>query len=69
MKELGAAVHGMHEVKVRPVFTEGTGKKKNQSKSLWSDEGTKYFQHAEKAWRKVYKDEETMRGIYGGFEI
>ncbi len=28
----------------------------------------KYFQHAEKTWRKVYKDEETMRGIYGGFE-
>ncbi len=28
----------------------------------------KYFKHAEKTWRKVYKDKETMRGIYGGFE-
>jgi hypothetical protein len=28
----------------------------------------KYFQRAEKTWRKVYKDKETMRGIYGGFE-
>jgi hypothetical protein len=28
----------------------------------------KYFQHVEKTWRKVYKDEEKMRGIYGGFE-
>jgi hypothetical protein len=54
--------------KVRPLFTERTGKKKDQGKSLWSDEGMKYFQHAEKTWRKVYKDKETMRGIYGGFE-
>ncbi len=28
MKELGVAVHGEQEVKVRPLFTEGTGKKK-----------------------------------------
>ncbi len=48
MKELGAAVHGEQEVKVRPLFTEGTGKKKEQGKSLWSDEGMKYFQRAEK---------------------
>ncbi len=67
MKELGAAVHGKREVKVRPLFTEETGKKKEQGKSLWSDEGMKYFQHVEKTWRKVYKNEETMRGIYGGF--
>ncbi len=68
MKELGAAVHGKREVKARPLFTEGTGKKKEQGKSLWSDEGMKYFKSAEKTWRKVYKNEETMRGIYGGFE-
>ncbi len=48
MKELGSAVHGKREVKVRPLFTEGTGKKKEQGKSLWSDEGMKYFQRAEK---------------------
>jgi hypothetical protein len=48
MKELGAAVHGKREVKVRPLFIEGTGKKIEQGKSLWSDEGTKYFKHAEK---------------------
>jgi hypothetical protein len=28
----------------------------------------KYFQHAEKTLRKVYKDKEMMRWIYGGFE-
>jgi hypothetical protein len=68
MKELGAAVHGKWEVKVRPLSTEGTGKKKEQGESLWSDEGMKYFKHAEKTWRKVYKNKEMMRGIYGRFE-
>jgi hypothetical protein len=29
-KELGAVVHGKREVKVRPLFTEGTGKKKRK---------------------------------------
>jgi hypothetical protein len=53
---LGAAVHGKREVKVRQLFTEGTGKKKEQGKSLWSDEEMKYFQRVEKTWRKVYKD-------------
>jgi hypothetical protein len=28
MKELGAAVHGEREVKIRLLFTEGTGRKK-----------------------------------------
>ncbi len=68
MKELGAAVHGKREVKVTPLFTEGTGKKKEQGKSLLSDEGMKYLQRAEKTWRKVYNDKKTMRGIYGGFK-
>jgi hypothetical protein len=68
MKELGATVHGEQEVKVRPLFTEGTGKKKKQGKSLWSYEGMKYFKRAEKTRRKVYEDKEMMRGIYGGFE-
>jgi hypothetical protein len=48
MKELGAAVHGKWEVKIRPLFTEGTGKKKEQGKSLWSDERMKYFQRVKK---------------------
>ncbi len=52
MKELGAAVHGKREVKVRPLFTEGTGKKKKQGKTLWSDAGMKYFQRAEKNMEK-----------------
>jgi hypothetical protein len=30
MKEMGAAVHGKQNVKVRPLFTEGTGEKKSK---------------------------------------
>jgi hypothetical protein len=52
IKESGAAVHGEREVKVRSLFTEGTGKEKWQGKSLWSDEGMKYFKHAEKNMEK-----------------
>ncbi len=52
MKELGAAVHSKQEVKVRPLFTEETGREKEQGKSLWSDEGMKYFQRAERNMEK-----------------
>ncbi len=48
MKELGAAVDGKREAKAGPLFTGETGKKKEQGKSLWSDEGVKYFKRAEK---------------------
>jgi hypothetical protein len=53
MRELGAAVHDKQEVKLTPLFTEGTGMKKEQGKSLWSDEGMKYFKHAEKMERGI----------------
>ncbi len=48
MKQLGAAVHGEKETRLRPLFTGGKGKKKEQGMSLWSDEGLKYFRRAEK---------------------
>jgi hypothetical protein len=54
--------------KVQPIFTKGTGKKKAQGKSLWSDEGIKYFKRAEKTWKKVYKDEKMMVDLYRGFD-
>ncbi len=49
-------------------FTEGSGGGKEQGKTLWSDDGIRYFKRAEKNWSKVYKNEETMRGIYEGFK-
>jgi hypothetical protein len=48
MKQLGAAVHGKREIRLRPLFTGGKGKKKEQGMSLWSDKGLKYFRRAEK---------------------
>jgi hypothetical protein len=43
------------------LFTGGKGKKKEQGKLLWSGEGLKYFNHAEKKWREVYADDEKMQ--------
>jgi hypothetical protein len=40
-------VHGEWETKLQPLFIGGKGKKKEQGMSLWSDEGFKYFRHAE----------------------
>jgi hypothetical protein len=51
MKQLGLAVHGEKETRLRPLFTGGKGKKKEQGMSLWSVEGLKYFRHAEKMER------------------
>jgi hypothetical protein len=59
---------GETEAKVQPIFTKGKGKKKEQGRSLWSDEGMKYFKRAEKAWKKVYKDETMMVDLYRGFD-
>ncbi len=43
MKQLGAAVHGERETRLRPLFTGEKGKKKEQGVSLWSDKGLKYM--------------------------
>ncbi len=48
MKQLGVAVHGERETRLRPLFTGGKGKKKKQGMSLWRVEGLKYFRRAEK---------------------
>jgi hypothetical protein len=48
IKQLGAAVHGERETRLRPLFTGGKEKKKEQGMSLWSVEGLKYFSMLEK---------------------
>ncbi len=62
MKELGAAVHGKREVKIWPLFTEGTGKKKEQGRSLWSDEGIKNFKRAEKHGERYIRTKRQQEG-------
>ncbi len=56
------------EKKLRPLFTEGVGRKKQQGKSLWSDEGIKYYKHAEQRQKELFKNESAMKEMYGGFE-
>ncbi len=68
MKQLGAVVHGERETRLRPLFTGGKGKKKEQGMSLWSVEGLKYFRRAEKKMEGVYADNEKKQMMYGEFE-
>ncbi len=61
-------LHTRNKRKVRPLFTSGIGKKKEQGKHLWSKEGIKYFKRAETVLVAVYKDEILMRILYSGWE-
>ncbi len=56
------------EKKLRPLYTGGQGKRKELGKSLFSNEGVKFFKQAEKKWKKMYKNENMMRILYHGFE-
>jgi hypothetical protein len=47
MQELGAQAMGIPEKKLKSLFTSGSGKNRNQGKSLWNLEGMKYFHRAE----------------------
>ena len=67
MTGLATEVDEEREKKTRPLFTEGMGRKKEQGKSLWSDEGIKYYKCAEQRWKKLYKNETVMTEMYGGF--
>jgi hypothetical protein len=68
MKVLGAAAHNKKVKMLRPLFTSGIDKKKEQGKHLWSKEGMKYFKPAETEWIRVYKDEKLMKILYSGWE-
>ena len=52
--------------KLRPLFTSGIGKKKEQGKHLKSKEGIKYFKRAETEWIGVYEDEKLMKILFSG---
>jgi hypothetical protein len=48
MQELGAEAMGNPEKKLQPLFTNRSGQKRTQGKSLWNLEGMKYSHRAEK---------------------
>jgi hypothetical protein len=48
VQELGAEAMGNPEMKLKQLFTSGSGQKRTQGKSLWNLEGMKYFHGAEK---------------------
>jgi hypothetical protein len=48
MQKLGEEAKENLEMKLKPLFTSGSGHKRFQGKSLWNIEGMKYFHQAEK---------------------
>jgi hypothetical protein len=54
--------------KLRLLYTRGQGKRKELRKSLFSNEGVKFFKRAEKKWKETYKIENMMRILYRGFK-
>jgi hypothetical protein len=52
MQELGEEAKENPEKKLKPLFTNGSGQKRTQGKSLWNLEGMKYFHQAEKNGRR-----------------
>jgi hypothetical protein len=45
---MGAQAKGNPEKKLKPLFTNGSAQKRTQGKSLWNQDGTKYFHRVEK---------------------
>ena len=68
MTEMSAVAHGVKEARLRPLFTNGKGRKKEKVKSLWNKEGMTYFKWVEEKWKQMYKDETVMKIIYRGWE-
>ncbi len=56
LNKFGAALHPNERgAKLRPLFTGGLGKKKEQGRALWSDDGTRYFKRVEKIGAKYIR--------------
>ena len=53
--------------KASALFTGGKGKKKMIGKVQWNEEGLKYYKHAERKYRELYKSK-LMDIIYRGWE-
>ncbi len=68
MREMARSAEAVTDVKVRPLFTEDKGKKKELGKNLWTKDGIKYYNMGDKNWRTVYKDKKFMSILYGGWD-
>jgi hypothetical protein len=68
MQELGEEVKDNPEKKLKPLFTNGSGQKRTQGKSLWNLEGIKFYHRVGKKWRQVHDNKKNMRVLYNGWE-
>jgi len=55
---------GEPEKKEKSRFSTGEGKKREVGKSLWNNEGKKYFRAMDDKWKKIYDSKEAMTVLY-----
>ena len=59
---------GVLEKKVKPLFSTGDRKKREVGKSLWSNEGRKYFRDMAGKWKKIYDSKDAMIVLYNRWD-
>ena len=65
MKEMkGHEAIASKEKKLRPLFTQGGGMKRDKGETLWNREGRQFFSEAVKTWTEIYNSKEKMKIIY-----
>ena len=69
MKEMkGHEAIASKEKKLRPLFTQGEGMKRDKGETLWNCEGRQFFSEAVKTWTEIYNSKEKMKIIYNKWE-
>jgi hypothetical protein len=68
MKEMGQGAMASQEKKLRPLFTQGEGMKRDKGETLWNREGRQFFASALKTWKEIYNSKDSMKIVYNKWE-
>jgi len=68
MTEMGQRAWGSKEKKLRPLFTQGEGMRRDKGETLWNREGRKFFAIALKTWKEIYNSKNSMKMVYNKWE-
>ena len=68
MKEMGHGAMALQEKKLRPLFTQGEGMKRDKGETLWNREGRQFFASALKTWKEIYNSKDSMKIVYNKWE-
>ena len=61
---MGQGAMRSQEKKVRPLFIQGEGMKRDKAEKLWNHDGRRFFASAEKTWKEIYNSKIKMKVIY-----